>query len=403
MQAIDLINLFSKQYPQADFPPSFFAFLEEQQALGHPIRRATTKQSLLEFLKNLGVSHRSIAHVLDDESKLVLQVSFPTLLEYSPAELDSYLAQHLESIFKLQEIVLDSETLTGFNRHGREHLHAVTRRMLTLLQCANHQGAPNPRAEKEAIVAGYLHDVGNLLSRKEHGIYGIYLLTQLLTDADRAPETLDSFLRVLEAVLFHEVEFGSRMARLAELTPVTLSLIVADKTDVSFRRVSEKSNVPEALRDAHMLVNLLAGDSRLKFRKKSWEWQIHFSPKIAQDETAQFSALLKRAERIWVPAEWQKLYRQENIEYVFIFQATFLRVYFSRLAFAIRAIFALQPTLPSFRLVIHDDERGVSLSREFSRQDHEAKIALIANNLFKNIGDASTHTETPSSSVSVVS
>jgi hypothetical protein len=216
-------------------------------------------------------------------------------------------------------------------------------------------------------------------------LYGIYLLTQILADVDRSEETLSAFMRVLEAALFHEVDLGSKFLSLSDLSPATLSLIVADKSDVSFRRVSLKSNVSDALKDAHTLLNLLTTESRVKCQKKSFQWEIHFSPKIKADETEQLIALLKRAERVWVPDDWQQLYRRSNIEYVFIFHATFLRLYFSRLSFAIRAIFALNPKVETFRLVINDDERGVSLSRVFTRDDYQQKIALIGHNLFKHI------------------
>lgn len=393
MQVTQLVRLFCSHYPQADFPAKFWSFLEEQEKLGHPIRRVATGQPLLAFLEGLGVSRETCSVLLDQDSRWVLKPSFPDLLACTPAELDAYFADRFETVFALQETVLDSEMLTGFNRHGREHLRSVTQTMLALLREVNAQAEiPAPvdaRTQNEAMIAGYLHDIGNLMSRKEHGIYGIYLVSQLFTDVDRDPQTLASFLRVLESVLFHEVEFGSRMTSLGDLSPVTLSLIVADKTDVSFRRVSSKSNVPEAIWDAHMLVNLLTGASRLVCRKRSFDWEIHFKPKLHPDEANQFSALLKRGERVWVPADWQKLYRTANIEYVLIFQATFLRVYFSRLAFAIRAMFALKPSLTTFRLVIEDDERGVSLNRIFTRDDYEAKVKMIANNLFKNNGGES--------------
>ncbi len=385
MTATDLIQLFCKHYPQAEFPPTFWTFLDEQESLGHPIRRASG-EPLVVFLQTLGVPPNFLAGFLDSDSHLLLTIDLPTLLKKSPAELDTYFRQELAHIFALQEIVLDSETLTGFNRHGRDHLRAVTRRMLLLLRYANGICETRHCTESEAVIAGYVHDIGNLLSRKEHGIYGIYLLTQIFTGVDGSPEVLASFTRILEAVLFHEVEFGSRVASLGDLSPLTNCLIVADKTDVSLKRVSPRSNVPEAIRDAHMLVNLLTGKSRLKLRKDNVLWEIHFSPKMEQRGASQFSALLKRSERVWVPAEWQQLYRRENIEYVSIFQATFLRVYFSRLSFAIRAMFALQPSLKTFRLVIQDDERGVSLTRTLTRDDYEVKVNMIRNNLFKNNG-----------------
>ncbi len=385
MRANELIELFCKHYPQAEFPQTFWTFLKEQESLGHPIRRASG-EPLVVFLQCLGVSLDLLAGFLDSDSHLLLKIDLRTLLQQTPAELDMFFRKELANVFALQEIVLDSETLTGFNRHGRDHLHAVTRRMLSLLRYADGICEARHCTPSEAVIAGYLHDIGNLLSRKEHGICGIYLLTQLFAGIESSPDVLASLMRILEAVLFHEVEFGSRVACLGELSPLTTSLIVADKTDVSLKRVSPRSNIPEAIRDAHMLVNLLTGKSRLKLRKDNVLWEIHFSPKMEQRGASQFSALLKRSERVWVPAEWQQLYRRENIEYVFIFQATFLRVYFSRLSFAIRAMFALLPSLKTFRLVIQDDERGVSLTRTLTRDDYEEKVHLIRNNLFKNTG-----------------
>ncbi len=381
MRTPDLFQVFCERYPQAEFPPAFIAFLKEQERLGHPIRRATG-QPLVEFLQNLNVPTELIAGFLDADSHLSLRMNYPQLLRLPPPDLDTRIARQLGNVFTLQEMVLDSETVSGFNRHGRDHLSSVTRRMQSLMRHAG--GPPSAQVDREAIIAGYLHDIGNLLSRKEHGVFAIYLLSQLFTDVDHDSETLASFLRVLEAVLFHEVEYGSRVTSLQELSPLTLSLIVADKTDVNFERVSSKSNMPEAIRDAHTLVNLLTGASRLKMRKSSLEWEIHFSPKMTPDRAVQFPALMKRAERVWVPSEWQALYRRQNIEYVFIFQATFLRVYFTRLSFAVRALFALFPTLESFSLVFNDDERGMSLTRVFGRNDYRDKLTLIANNLFKN-------------------
>ncbi len=383
MQSRDLINSFLKRYPETELPQSFLDYVTEQEELGHVIRRAKTGQPLNAYLESLGVAQHAISHVLDADSRLVQHTNYAQLLAMSPEELDAFFAKRYETVFVLQELVLDSETLTGFNRHGREHLKTVTRRLMTLLECEPESGQAQATLQ-EAIVAGYLHDVGNLLSRKEHGVYGLYLLTQFFANVDESPETLASLMRVLEAVLFHEVDFGSRVSSLERLNPVTLALIVADKTDVSFRRVSQKSNVSEAVQDAHTLVNLLTADSQIQCRKKSFQWEIHFSPSMRNGDSDRFPALLKRAERVWVPDEWQRLYRRENIEYVFIFNATFLRLYLARLSFAVRAVFALRPSIQTFQLVIQDDERGVSLTRKFTREDHNEKLSLIHNNLFKN-------------------
>lgn len=383
MRPAEIITLFSQRYPQAEFPASFWSFLQEQERLDYSVRRARTGEPLRAFLQRLGVAREILDGLLDEDSKIILKTSFPGLLGSSPAKVHAYFAEHFRLVFQLQETVLDSETLTGFNRHGGEHLRSVTHRMQMLLGACSQQ-VRDSRTRTLAIIAGYVHDIGNLVSRKDHGIYGLYLLPQLFTEYDRDEPTLAAFLQIMEAVLFHEVEYGSRFASLCDLSPVTLSLIIADKTDVNLRRVSDKSNASEAVQDAHTLVNLLTGDSRVKCQRTSLQWEIHFSPIMPGAEAVRLPALLKRAERVWVPDEWQKLYRQENIEYVFIFHATFLRLYLSRLAFAIRAVFALYPSIETFRLVIDDDERGVSLSRSFSRDDYAQKLGMIYNNLFKN-------------------
>lgn len=310
--------------------------------------------------------------------------SFPALMCMPIDDLDAFLARRFALIFELQEIVLDNETSVGFNRHGREHLHSVTRNILGLLPFADLPPDEYRRTEKEALIAGYMHDAGNIIARKYHSLYSIYLLTRLFTDADRDAATLASFMRVLEAVLFHEVDFGLHFSPISALHPATLSLIVADKMDVSFRRVSIKSNVPEAISDVHILVNLLTADSQIIRRKRKLIWEIRFSPKANQEQSALFPELLKRAQRVWVPKDWQKLYRQDNIEYIFIFNATFLRLYFPRLSLAIRALFALGGAIERFEMIVNDDERGVSLKRVFTRADYAEKIDLIGRNLFKN-------------------
>jgi hypothetical protein len=209
-------------------------------------------------------------------------------------------------------------------------------------------------------------------------------MTQFFSQVYRDEETLSSFLHVLEAVLFHEVEIGLRLTALSGLEPATLSLIIADKTDVSASRVSAKSNVPEAIRDAHTLVNLLTVDSQIGCRGKEFSWELHFSPRAEADEVARFPHLLKASERVWVPQVWQRLYREHNVEYLFVFHATFLKLYLARLLFVIRSVFELYPQVQVFRLVVDDVERGISLSRLFGREDYEAKITVIGRNLFKD-------------------
>jgi hypothetical protein len=381
--AVSLLNMLLQQYPELEIPESFLTFVAGQEAMGYPLRRADTGQSLNRFLADIGVDQASVSAFLDADSRVVSKLSYPSFLQGTVAEVRSGLEEHFSVVFLLQQAVLDSEVLTGFNRHDRAHLRSVSRRMLALLRGSERKSATDAQTEKEAIIAGYLHDSGNLISRQYHGLYGVYLLTQFFTSFDRDEDTLSSFLRVLEAVLFHEVELGLRLPSLSGLHPATLSLIIADKTDISARRVSAKSNIPEAIRDAHTLVNLLTVDSGIGCEGKEFVWELHFSPRADTGDLERYPQLLKPSERFWVPQDWQRLYREHNVEYLFVFHATFMQLYLARLLYTIRAVLALYPRVHGFRLVIDDTERGMSLSRTFNRDDYEEKIGLVGKNLFK--------------------
>jgi hypothetical protein len=378
-----MLRLLGTRYPQVVIPEGVYSYVREQESLEHRIRRGDTGEPLNSYLQAIGVRHDVVSRVLDGDSRLVSELSYPSLLECPLSDLRARLEEHFAAVFVLQQAVLDSEVLTGFNRHGLDHLKSVSERMQRLIRASELEPAREPLAEKEAVIAGYLHDSGNLISRQYHGAYGAYLMTQFFSHVHRDEQTLSSFLRVLEAILFHEVELGLRLTALAGVEPATLSLIIADKTDVSARRVSAKSNVPEAIRDAHTLVNLLTVDSHIGCREKEFSWELQFSPRAEADEVARFPHLLKASERVWVPQVWQRLYREHNVEYLFVFHATFLKLYLARLLFVIRAVFELYPPVQTFRLTVDDVERGISLSRVFGREDYEGKIALIGKNLFK--------------------
>lgn len=378
-----LVNRLLQQYPELAIPESFLSFVAKQEALRHPIRRADTGRALDRFLFDIGVDEGTVSRFLDSDSRLVSKLSYRSLLQLPIDEVRSQLEEHFSVVFPVQQAVLDSEVLTGFNRHDRAHLRSVTRRMLALLRARERESGTDAHTEKEATIAGYLHDSGNLISRQYHGLYGVYLLTQFFTDADQDEDTISSFFRVLEAVLFHEVELGLRLPSLSGLHLASLSLIIADKTDISAQRVSAKSNVPGAFRDAHTLVNLLTVDSGIGCQPNDFVWELHFSPRADTGDLERFPRLLKPSERFWVPQDWQQLYREHNVEYLFVFHATFMRLYLARLLYTIRAVFALYPNVEAFLLVIDDAERGISLTRLFTPGDYEEKIGFVGKNLFK--------------------
>ena len=224
------------------------------------------------------------------------------------------------------------------------------------------------------------HDLGNIIGRHYHGLYGVYLLAQIFVGYDVSEETITSFMVVLEIVMLHEVEFGTWSARLEDLNVATLSTIIADKTDVGYHRISAKSNVPGAIEDAHVIINLLVSDSKLERVRDasgSFLWTVDFRPHFDADQHVLFSRLLKATGRVLYPRGWKDIYEEENIEYLFLFQSVFLEIYLTRMFFAMRSVFTLFPSVQEFSLVVNDPERGLSLKRTFPRQSYAQQVAVL--------------------------
>lgn len=382
----EIVELLSGRFLQVEIPENFIAFLQNQEANGHQIRRLDSDETLVKFLRNQGVAPHYFSSFLSPDSRLIPRFDFAALLELPPKEVYTFILDRFANVFYLLEIVLDSETDTGFNRHGRDHLSTVAKNSIELFRDANILPMEPDRCENEVIIGAFLHDIGNLISRKYHGLYGIYMFVQLFENIATDEKTLASFLRVLEIIMFHEVEYGSQLPTLNLLHPATLSVIVADKTDVSFKRVSAKSNVAEALQDAHVLVNLLVAGStirRIKGTAGRFRWTIDFKPKFDTTQVDLFSSLLKATGRVKFPKEWQTVYEEANIEYLFLFNSTFLSIYLSRLYYAMRAVFALYPSVEKFQFVVDDLERGISLMREFTPEDYQDKIYILGKHFYR--------------------
>lgn len=373
-----ILDALKQRYPQFHLPEKFIVFAREQVSNGHVLRRAETGERMLGFLRRNHVEDAAIQKLLTPESKLRLKFDFNALMNLGTDDLYAYLLDHLGFVMDLQQIALDSETPTGFNAHGKLHVSTVTLNALKLLR----QRDPIPSTDKkdrELVIGGLLHDMGNLIGRKLHGLFGIYIASQILENYDSDPQVFEHFLGVMEVIVFHEVEFASMQTGFAHLGSSTLALIIADKTDVSFERVSLKSNVPEAVQDLHVLMNLLVANSVIwrDTGKGVFGWRVDFRAKYSQDHLEFFSSLLKRTGRVRYPEAWTELYEEANIEYLFLFQSSLLNTYLSRMYVAMSAVFALFPSVTEFHLVVDDAERGISITRVFTRHLFRQQIATL--------------------------
>lgn len=130
----------------------------------------------------------------------------------------------------------------GFTDHSYRHLNLVSGIARSILIELGH---PERDAELAAI-AGYLHDIGNVVSRNDHGISGATLCAPILLQVGMDP---DEMAIVISAIANHEEQYGQPVSN------VSAALILADKSDVHRIRVR---NQDFATFDIHDRVNYAA-------------------------------------------------------------------------------------------------------------------------------------------------
>ncbi|MGB9886850.1 MAG: HD domain-containing protein [Moorellales bacterium] len=136
----------------------------------------------------------------------------------------------------------------GYTEHGHRHVDLVAHVAYNIM---SYLGYPQRVAELAAI-AGYLHDIGNVVSRHNHGQAGALIAYQILSRLGMPPEEIAS---VVGAIGNHEEEYGHAV------NPVAAALILADKSDVHRSRVR---NQDPATFDLHDRVNYAVERSFLR-------------------------------------------------------------------------------------------------------------------------------------------
>ncbi|MGE5544846.1 MAG: HD domain-containing protein [Bacillota bacterium] len=110
-----------------------------------------------------------------------------------------------------------------------------------------------PRREAEvAAIAGYLHDIGNLVNRYGHGTSGAIMAFEHLLKLGMDPEEIAT---IMGAIANHEEHAGGYA-----VNNVSAAVILADKSDVNYSRVRKPDESCFTARDR---VNYAAKDSTL--------------------------------------------------------------------------------------------------------------------------------------------
>lgn len=142
------------------------------------------------------------------------------------------------------------ETLNalGFTEHCFPHVTKVA-------QTAGRILADLGRDDREvelAKIAGYLHDIGNVVNRVDHSQSGAVMAFRILDRMEFPPEEIAA---IVSAIGNHDEGTGVPVSALAA------ALIIADKSDVRRSRVRKKADIHT---DIHDRVNYAVTDAKLE-------------------------------------------------------------------------------------------------------------------------------------------
>lgn len=127
----------------------------------------------------------------------------------------------------------------GYTDHSQAHCAMVAERAAYILTELGY----SEREVELAKIAGFMHDIGNAINRKNHAEYGGLLANEILSKTDMP---LKDRVTVVSAISNHDESTGGAK------DVVSAALIIADKTDVRRNRVRTKE--PENF-DIHDRVN----------------------------------------------------------------------------------------------------------------------------------------------------
>lgn len=135
----------------------------------------------------------------------------------------------------------------GYTEHSFAHVGKVSENAAYILTTLGY----DERTVELARIAGYLHDIGNLVNRADHSQSGAVMAFRIL---DNLGMPADEIATVVTAIGNHDEGTG------VPVNPVAAALIIADKSDVRRSRV-RNSDISSF--DIHDRVNYSVEESHL--------------------------------------------------------------------------------------------------------------------------------------------
>ena len=156
-------------------------------------------------------------------------------------EVNTYITRADESLVAL-----------GYTEHSFAYVCRVADTAQYILRTLGY----DDRTVELAGIAGYLHDIGNLINRVDHSQSGAMMAFRILRELNMPPEEVST---IVTAIGNHDEGTG------IAVNPVAAALILADKTDVRRSRVRQRD--PENF-DIHDRVNYSVKKSTVKINEE---------------------------------------------------------------------------------------------------------------------------------------
>lgn len=138
--------------------------------------------------------------------------------------------------------------LLGYTDHSEAHCAMVAERAAFVLKKFGY----SEKEQELAKIAGFMHDIGNAINRKNHAEYGAILANEILKNTDLS---VKDRIQIISAIGNHDESTGGAK------DIISAALIIADKTDVRRNRVRVKD---KSTFDIHDRVNYAVTESKLK-------------------------------------------------------------------------------------------------------------------------------------------
>ena len=139
----------------------------------------------------------------------------------------------------------------GYTEHSFAHVTVVAEKAGYILKTLGY----DDRTVELAKIAGYLHDIGNLVNRSEHSQSGALMAFRILDHLNFPPEEIGL---IVSAIGNHDEGTG------VPVSPLAAALILADKSYVRRNRVR---NTDESTFDMHDRVNYSVTKAELKINE----------------------------------------------------------------------------------------------------------------------------------------